>query len=257
MVRPTGNGEGHRGRSGETEAKLRALIEDKLRPGDKLPSERDLAQELSVSRPTLREVISSMCRTGELDRRWGLGTFVPVSVRKFRFTLGGTRPLRLAALEQGFRADFTNFETDLVLADLQTSGVLDIAEGSYVWSVKRTLELDGRAVAHISDFVKSEINGTAIDLSGLGKEGQVDLLTYLAKVASVQIELLDLVLGVTLASSDFARIFAVETSSPLMTSRVIGRRSTGDAVTCGAVYYVPGRVELFLNARGDDSVASP
>ena len=49
---------------------------DELRVGDALPSERRLASELGVSRPTLRAVIDELVREGLLLRRHGSGTYV-------------------------------------------------------------------------------------------------------------------------------------------------------------------------------------
>ena len=47
-----------------------------LRPGDRLPPERDLAKLLGVSRPTLRAGIRSLAAVGVLESRQGAGTFV-------------------------------------------------------------------------------------------------------------------------------------------------------------------------------------
>ncbi|GAA5085336.1 GntR family transcriptional regulator [Thermocatellispora tengchongensis] len=51
------------------------LIGDK-RPGDAIPSERDLCRELGVSRPTLRAAIDDLVRQGLLVREHGRGTFI-------------------------------------------------------------------------------------------------------------------------------------------------------------------------------------
>ncbi|GAB3973178.1 hypothetical protein GCM10029978_051920 [Actinoallomurus acanthiterrae] len=44
-------------------------------PGTGLPSERDLAEQLGVSRPTVRAAIEELTRTGLLTRQHGRGTF--------------------------------------------------------------------------------------------------------------------------------------------------------------------------------------
>ena len=44
--------------------------------GERLPSERDLAEEFAVSRMTLRQAISLLVEEGVLERRVGSGTFV-------------------------------------------------------------------------------------------------------------------------------------------------------------------------------------
>lgn len=47
-----------------------------LRPGDRLPGERDLAASLGISRVPLREAISALCVLGILEKRQGNGTYV-------------------------------------------------------------------------------------------------------------------------------------------------------------------------------------
>ncbi|MBR5534666.1 MAG: FadR family transcriptional regulator [Ruminiclostridium sp.] len=51
-------------------------VEHQLSPGDKLPNEIDLAQDLGVSRTTLREAIHSLVSQGLLEVHRGRGTFV-------------------------------------------------------------------------------------------------------------------------------------------------------------------------------------
>ncbi len=48
----------------------------KLKPGDKLPSERQLSEELHVSRTAIREALRSMESMGYIDSKVGGGTYV-------------------------------------------------------------------------------------------------------------------------------------------------------------------------------------
>lgn len=47
-----------------------------LRPGERLPSERELSERLGVSRPSLREAVSELQERGLLTSRAGAGIFV-------------------------------------------------------------------------------------------------------------------------------------------------------------------------------------
>jgi GntR family transcriptional repressor for pyruvate dehydrogenase complex len=47
-----------------------------LRPGQSLPSERELSEALGVSRPTVREAVQALAAMNILDVRHGSGTFV-------------------------------------------------------------------------------------------------------------------------------------------------------------------------------------
>lgn len=61
-----------------TAAKIRTMIEaeKRFKAGDKLPNENDFANELGISRSTLREAISILTSCGILEIRRGKGTFV-------------------------------------------------------------------------------------------------------------------------------------------------------------------------------------
>ena len=52
------------------------ILEGSLRPGEKLPAERELAERLAVSRPTLREGLRSLQQEGLLTREAGGGAAV-------------------------------------------------------------------------------------------------------------------------------------------------------------------------------------
>lgn len=53
-----------------------AIKEEQLKPGDKLPSERTLAEKFKVSRTTIKEAITVMETMGMIDIRTGVGTFL-------------------------------------------------------------------------------------------------------------------------------------------------------------------------------------
>lgn len=58
------------------------VAEGRLAPGDKLPNEVELSQELGVSRATLREAIRTLTVRGVLEVRRGRGTFVSQQVEE-------------------------------------------------------------------------------------------------------------------------------------------------------------------------------
>ena len=52
------------------------ILQGVLRPGNRLPAERELAERMEVSRPTLREALAEMERRGLIEARPGGGTYV-------------------------------------------------------------------------------------------------------------------------------------------------------------------------------------
>ncbi len=62
---------------------LREAIQHKvLTPDDALPAERDMAEEFSISRITVRKALEGLVSEGLLTRRQGAGTFVSARIEK-------------------------------------------------------------------------------------------------------------------------------------------------------------------------------
>jgi GntR family transcriptional repressor for pyruvate dehydrogenase complex len=101
-------------RSGQTTehvvARVYELIKrDDLKPGDRLPPERELAKHLGISRPSLRAGLSSLISMGVLQSRQGAGTFIVDGPPAL-----DSEPLRLLAQLHGFSFD-NMFETRAIL----------------------------------------------------------------------------------------------------------------------------------------------
>lgn len=58
------------------------ISQGNILPGQKLPSERDLAEALSVSRPSIREAMRSLRTLGILDIRTGDGTYLNENIEQ-------------------------------------------------------------------------------------------------------------------------------------------------------------------------------
>lgn len=56
-------------------------IEKRYKPGEKLPNENDMSQELNISRTTLREAIRILMTNGVLEIKRGLGTYVRQDIK--------------------------------------------------------------------------------------------------------------------------------------------------------------------------------
>ena len=93
-----------RGGEGSTDqvvAYVRAEIErGALRPGDRLPAERDLAAQIGVSRPSVRAGLRALAALGVVRARHGSGTYIPDGPPAL-----GTDALSFLAALHGFTRD--------------------------------------------------------------------------------------------------------------------------------------------------------
>jgi GntR family transcriptional regulator, transcriptional repressor for pyruvate dehydrogenase complex len=87
--------------SDQVVAHVRTLIErGALRPGDRLPAERDLATQIGVSRPTVRAGLHALAAMGVVRSRHGSGTYIPEGPPAL-----GSEPLSFLAALHGFTRD--------------------------------------------------------------------------------------------------------------------------------------------------------
>ncbi|MCG8509235.1 MAG: GntR family transcriptional regulator [Rhodospirillales bacterium] len=110
------------------------------RPGDRLPSESDIADRYAVALGTARQAVSQLAEEGLVDRRHGTGTFV----RKPSFDLDLFRFFRFQT-EEGERRipESRILRREVLEAPSTVSQALGIAPKSRAISMSRLRLLDG------------------------------------------------------------------------------------------------------------------
>src|SRR5215471_13795804 len=74
----------------------RAVADGQYQPGQRLDSERDLAEEFGVSRPTVRRAVIALEMRGLLESKQGSGVYV----RRVTATAAAPRELDIGAFDQ-------------------------------------------------------------------------------------------------------------------------------------------------------------
>jgi GntR family transcriptional regulator, transcriptional repressor for pyruvate dehydrogenase complex len=69
------------------ESIIQLLISGQMKPGDKLPTEMELMEILNVSRPVLREALSSLESLGVINRKTREGTFFNNKISSHPFSI--------------------------------------------------------------------------------------------------------------------------------------------------------------------------
>ncbi|HMJ34561.1 MAG TPA: GntR family transcriptional regulator [Baekduia sp.] len=134
------------GRSPKGE-QLRSILEDligTLRPGDPLPSERELAERYDVARMTVRSEITRLAAEGLVERVQGRGTFVAEPrVAQAAALSSFTEDMRARGLTAGSRV----LGQETVPADAVVSRGLEIDPGTPVVRLRRVRTADGDPMA--------------------------------------------------------------------------------------------------------------
>ena len=96
-----------------------AMATGRLRPGDQLPTVRQLAVELSINANTVARVYAELERTGILETRRGVGTFVIATPAKAHPPKQHERRLRSFITRLLADASAAGFTLDDLLEALQ------------------------------------------------------------------------------------------------------------------------------------------
>jgi len=105
----------------QLERGLRAAIATgRLRPGDQLPTVRQLAVDLRVNANTVARVYAELERAGVLETRRGVGSFIAASTERARPPREHERRLKAFATRVLADAGEAGFTLDELLAELET-----------------------------------------------------------------------------------------------------------------------------------------
>lgn len=136
----------------------RQIEEGRLPRGTQLPSEPELADQLRVSRATLREALHSLAADGIVRRRRGSGTFVldrPRVGNSFDLNFGVTEAIRAAGMTPGTKD--ASWRVEPAMAD--DAERLGVAAGTSLLLVDRTRTADGHPVVVSRDVLVHELLG--------------------------------------------------------------------------------------------------
>ncbi|MCW3023978.1 MAG: GntR family transcriptional regulator [Conexibacter sp.] len=126
---------------------LRSILEEligTLRPGDPLPSERELAERYDLARMTVRAEITRLAAEGLVERVQGRGTFVAEPrVAQAAALSSFTEDMKARGLVAGSRV----LGQDTMAADAVVARGLDVAPGTPVVRLRRVRTADGDPMA--------------------------------------------------------------------------------------------------------------
>jgi GntR family transcriptional regulator len=118
----------------------------RLVPGDRLPSERDIARDRQISRMTARQAVQHLTRRGLLEAQIGRGTFVRASaIQQELATLTGFSE---EMAKKGRETSSIVIEAATHEADPATSLALGLTHGGLVHKLTRVRLVDGAPVAN-------------------------------------------------------------------------------------------------------------
>lgn len=138
--------------------KLMSFIkENNYKIGDKLPPASWLAENLKVSRLTLREAIGELRNMGLIRPIQGKGTFVMADISLIKDSLNSNIGITDMIRSGGYMPGTKYFKKELGTADRELALQLDINEGDTVVVCTRVRTADGTPAVYSEDYLAPHI----------------------------------------------------------------------------------------------------
>lgn len=150
---------------------LSRIATGRIPPGSKLPPEPELAEEMGVSRPTLREALRSLEEDGFVTRTRGAGTYAthrPRLRNNLDVNFGVTEAIRAAGMQAGTSQSSVHAEG----ATEDEAESLELHPGDPVVRLERIRTADGIPVVLSVDVV-SAMRVPASELTSMPLDGSV------------------------------------------------------------------------------------
>lgn len=143
-----------------------------LQPGDKLPTEAEVMNELAVSRTVVREAISRLQASGQVETRHGIGTFVLPSLSADNF--------RIAEQDMATVDDVIAVLELRISLETEASGLAaQRATPEHLTAMASALHSFATAIHNASDAVPSDFQFHMEIARATGNRHFADLMTYL------------------------------------------------------------------------------
>lgn len=225
---------------------LRRMIQEKieneeLKPGDRLPSEREIAEEYGISRMTVRQGITELVRMGLLYRRQGKGTFVaePKIEQGMVNLTSFTEDMTSRGLVPGARV----IDVRCVQATKKMASVLKLGVDRRVIRIERLRLANGEPMALETSHVPYQV---APSLANEDLNAQ-SLYVLLETRFGVRLATARQTIEPVLANEYEAGLLGVEQGSPLLLIERVTFASSGEPVELAKAVYRGDRYKFYVD----------
>ncbi len=185
-----------------------------LRPGDALPSERELMEQHNVSRATVREAVSSLIVAGVLHRRHGLGTFV--RGKQMEQELSRLTGLFEEMVARGLKPEARLISAEMVKPDAAVAAKLLLPARERVLRVARVWSTGGEPLCLGVDYLPEQL-GEKLLKENLVKENlETALYDILERKLGVVLKWADQVIQAAPAGETATRHLGIKRGTPML-----------------------------------------
>jgi GntR family transcriptional regulator len=208
----------------------------RLRPGDTVESERELAKIHSVSLMTARHALADLAREGVVERRHGAGTFVAPPKIHFNKLLSYTE--QMASLGLTIRSRVVS--ASVVSGEHEIAARLGLSQSSRLLRVERVRSASDEPVALEACYLSDEEYHSLID----APLDRTSLFSSLERGGGIELAYADEEIDATDADHRIAELLAIPRGTPLLRIRQLIFSTTGRPTVYVIGLYRSGRHTL-------------
>jgi len=206
-----------------------AIAEGRLKPGDPLPSDNELAAKLGIGKMTVRQAMSGLVHEGLIYRYQGKGTFV--AFPKFQHALQRLTSFTEDIASRGMRPSSQMLFFGHVPADNHIAANLHVPPGKSVLRIRRLRLADDKPVGIHDSYLPPNISFPQEELEERGS------LYALLEERGIALTEAEETLEAVAAKKDEAALLGLPPRSPLLlVSRVVFTQSGEPLEYVRAIY---------------------
>ncbi|MBN1299424.1 MAG: GntR family transcriptional regulator [Actinobacteria bacterium] len=218
---------------------------NKLKVGDKLPTENDLAEKLGVGRLTLREALKVLREEGLFYTVHGIGTFISNNFEQINDTIDINLGITEMIASAGYAPGVKMFEKKLVKSKKEVTDALNIPENSDVFVCKRIRTANDKPVVYSIDYFAPPIVAAF-----LGKNDEnISLYKFIEVDMGINIGNSIAEITPINCSEELAVKLEYKKSEPLLLIKQITYDKKGAPLFFTKEYFRPDRFKISLNRR--------
>ncbi len=226
--------------------RLEALIvSGDIRAGEKLPAETELAEQLGISRSTLREALKLAQMEGLIAQRHGLGTYVTHGGTLIPGSLDRLQSVRTMVGMRGLDCSIEELEIVESVAGEEMARLISVEEDEPVLVISRVWALNEHPIAYMVDTLPLRIMPLA-DLKRTFEGSVLDMLIEQGE-PSIDYALTDVMPVV--ADELLVAKLRVSLGSPLLLAEEILHTLEGEPFEHSLNYHVPGYYRFYVVRR--------
>ena len=215
------------------------------KPGDRLPTEPDLAKQLRVSRSTLREAMRSFETQGLLIRKQGSGTFKADATGVFETGLEVLDSLETLAARLGLNVSMGELLVEQIPADEDLAQDVKCEKGFTLVSVSRVITVKNQPAAFLRDILPLDVIASK-DLEEGFTGSVLDLLIHRAdpmpEQSSTEIKVIP-------APHEVARALDIQRGEALLMFEADLVDKSGRVIDHSFSWFLPGYFHFHVNRK--------